>query len=109
MPPRRIDNDDLEALLLELGYTLRGDSDGVGLRIRTKVRDFGFCGGLPSLIESTRTESIGTNNCGFEPPFLIMNGEFGAGRCFPVTLGDICLRGRLRHVVRIRVPADLRP
>jgi hypothetical protein len=40
---------------------------------------------------------------------LIMNGEFGAGRCFPVTLGDICLRGRLRHVVRIRVPADLRP
>lgn len=63
MPPRGINDDDLEAFLFKLCDTLCSNCDRVGLRIGTKVGDLGFCGRLPGLVESTRAECICTNNC----------------------------------------------
>ena len=62
MPSRSINNDDLKSLLLELGYTLSRDSHRVGFGVRTEVRYFGFRSGLPSLIESTGSESVSAND-----------------------------------------------
>lgn len=89
VPPGCIDNNDLETFLLELCYALRSNSNGVGLRVRTKVRDLGFRSGLPRLIESTCTKGIRADDCRLETTFLIVNSELSTGRCFTITLDKL--------------------
>lgn len=62
MSTRCIHDDDLEPLLLELGYTLRRNGDRIGLGVRTEVCDLRLRGGLSRLVKSTGTKRIGTND-----------------------------------------------
>ena len=62
MPSGRIDDDDIETLLLEFRHALRGDCDRIGLCVRAEICDLGLRCGLPGLIESTGTEGIRTDN-----------------------------------------------
>lgn len=59
---RRIHNDDIEPFLLEFGNTLRCDGDRIRLSVRTEVGDLCLRRGLTSLVESTGTEGIRTDN-----------------------------------------------
>ncbi len=86
MPSRRVHNNDLKPLLLELCHTLRRNRHWVRLGVRAKVGDLGFCRGLSRLVEGTRTEGVCADDARFEPAFLVVDGEFGAGGCFAVSL-----------------------
>ena len=87
MPTRRVDNDNVEPFLLELCDTLRGDGDGIGFGVGTKVCNLGFGGRLSRLVEGTGTEGISTDDARFETSFLVIDGELCAGCSFTVTLG----------------------
>ena len=88
MPTGSIDDDDIESFLLELCYTLCSDGDGIGFSVGTEVCDLGFCSRLSCLVEGTSTEGVSTDDARFEASFLIIDGEFCAGRSFTVTLND---------------------
>ena len=62
MSTRRIHNNYIETFLLELGNTLRRNSDGVRLGVGTEVCNFRLGCRLTGLIERTGTEGIGTND-----------------------------------------------
>jgi hypothetical protein len=62
MPPRGIDDDDLEPFLLKFRHTLAGDGDGIRLSVRAEVGYFGFGCGLSGLVEGTSTEGVGADD-----------------------------------------------
>ena len=62
MPTRRVDDDDVESFFLELCDTLRGDGDGIGFGVGTKVCNLGFGGRLSRLVEGTGTEGISADD-----------------------------------------------
>ena len=88
MPTRRIDDDDVEPFLLKLYDTLRGDGDGIGFGVGTKVCDLGFGSRLSRLVKGTGTEGISTDDARLKASFLVIDGELCAGCGFTVTLGD---------------------
>lgn len=90
MPTRSIHDDDLEALLLELGNTLSSYSNWICFRIRPKVRDFGLRGGLSGLIKSSSSERVGADNGGFESSLLIMDRKFSTCCGFTIALIRVC-------------------
>ncbi len=57
MATGRIDDDNIEPLLLELGDTLRRDGHGIRLRVRPEVGDLCLRRGLPRLVEGARAET----------------------------------------------------
>ena len=59
---RRIHNNYIETFLLELGNTLRRNSNGVRLGVGTEVCNFRLGCRLTGLVERTSTEGIGTND-----------------------------------------------
>lgn len=64
MPPTRIHNNNLKSLLFEFRDALCGDGDGVRLGVGSEVRDFGFGGGLSSLVERACAEGVGADDAG---------------------------------------------
>ena len=58
----RIDDNDVETLLLEFSHTLGSDGDGICLCVGTEVRDLRFGRGLSGLVEGTGTEGIRTDD-----------------------------------------------
>jgi len=62
MPTRRINNDYVEPLLLELCDTLRCDRDWICFGVGTEVCDLCFGSRLSGLVEGTGTESVSADD-----------------------------------------------
>mmetsp|Transcript_9121 Transcript_9121/g.19833 ORF Transcript_9121/g.19833 Transcript_9121/m.19833 type:complete len:335 (+) Transcript_9121:1058-2062(+) len=83
---RGVDDDDLVALVLELGDTLGGDLGGVRLRVRAVERDLSLGRVLLELVESSSAEGVSTDECTFEALPLVQVGILGASRSLPASL-----------------------
>ena len=86
VPTRRIHNDDLEALLLELVHALLRHRHGVRLRVASKVGDLGARRVLLELVEGTGAEGVGAHEAGLEAARRVPPRELGARGGFAGTL-----------------------
>ena len=72
VPARRIHNDYLKALILELFNTFRGDLYRIIFGVAAVEWNLGACGILLQLVESTRTKSVRADKCSFPALFLVV-------------------------------------
>ena len=92
----RVDNDDLEAFLLEALDAFPRHDRRVCLRERAVVGDLGFCRVLLELVKGSRPEGVGADHARLEAADLVPSGELRAGCCLAGALQadehyDVCL------------------
>ena len=62
MPPRSVDDDNLELLLLEFSHALSGDGHRIGFSVRAKVSNLSLACGLAGLIKCPSTKCVSAND-----------------------------------------------
>ena len=114
VPPARVDDDDLVALLLELVDALRRDHRRVRLRVAPVEGDLRLRRVLLQLVKGAGAEGVGAHERALEPLALHHVGVLGArgGLAAPLQPDEhddvrLLLLGRVRQPARVEHAAEL--
>ena len=111
VPSRRVDDDDLVAVLDEPVHSLLGDRHRVGLGVAPVERNPQLRRVLLQLVERPRAEGVGADHGGLPPPPLVVVGELGDRRRLARALEsheEDDVRLAPSHDVRLRRPVARR-